>query len=112
MPLHLAIFVDDDGKMLLAAQKGVQLVLEACAVGHEPGLLGNLDDIQIFRLDIRLRKRAQQILGVDDADDVVDRAAPQRHARERALENAAHDRFRRIVGVDRAHGGAMHHDIG
>ena len=50
--LHLAIFVDDDGKVLLAAQEGVELVLETGAIGHKPGLLGDLRNVEPENLDI------------------------------------------------------------
>ena len=57
-------------------------------------------------------QRAQQVLGVQDADDVLGLVAPQRDARELGLEHCVDDLFGRIVGVDRHHLGAMDHDIG
>ena len=49
---------------------------------------------------------------MQNADDVVGGAAPQRHARMRALQDLAHHRLGRIVGIDRTHLGAMDHDVG
>ena len=55
---------------------------------------------------------AQQVLGVQDADDVFRRTAPQRNARVFGAQHRVDDLLRRIVGVDRHHLGAVDHDVG
>jgi hypothetical protein len=57
-------------------------------------------------------QRAQHVLGMDDADDVVGLAAPDRHARIGAFEDFGDDGRRRLVSVDHAHIGAVDHDVG
>ena len=56
--------------------------------------------------------RAQQILGVQHADDVFRLVAPQRNAGVFGRQHLAHQFFRRQVGVDHHHLGAMDHDVG
>ena len=56
--------------------------------------------------------RAQQILGVQDADDVLRLALPQRNACDLRFQHLLHHLLGRIVGADRDHLGAMDHDVG
>ena len=56
--------------------------------------------------------RAQQILGVQHADDVFRLLAPQRNAGVFGRQHLAHQILRRQVGVDHHHLGAMNHDVG
>ncbi|MNV43645.1 hypothetical protein D3C71_1353620 [compost metagenome] len=111
-PLHLAIFVDHDGEMHLPLQEGRKLVLEARAVGHEPRLLHDFQNIDIGRRRIRLQERAQQVLGVHHADDVFRRIAPHRHARIGAFQHRAHNHVRRVIRIDGNHGHAVAHHVG
>ena len=46
------------------------------------------------------------------ADDVLRLVAPERNAGVFGGEHLAHQLFRRHVGIDRHHGGAMNHDVG
>ena len=48
---------------------------------------------------------------MQDPDDVVGRAAPDRHAGVRALQDLAHHARRRTVGIDGTHIGAMDHHV-
>ena len=66
-----------------------------------------LDKIAAGRLD-----GAQQVLRVQDADDVLGRSAPERHARHRRGEHRLDHLPGRIVGVDRDHLGAVDHHVG
>ena len=66
----------------------------------------DLGEVAAGRLD-----RAQQVLGVQDADDVLRRVAPQRNARDRRGEHGLDDVLGRIVGVDGDHLGAMDHHV-
>jgi hypothetical protein len=111
-PFDLAIFVDHKRDMGLAAQKGVELVAQCRRVGHEPRLVGDLHDVDLRRVVVDGMQRAQHVLGMDDADDVVGRAAPDRHARIRALQDFGDDVRRFLVPVDGAHIGAVDHDVG
>ena len=56
--------------------------------------------------------RAQQILGVQHADDVFRLVAPQRDAGVFGRQHLAHQFVRRQVGVDHHHRGAVDHDVG
>ena len=49
---------------------------------------------------------------MDDADDVLRLALPQRHAGIGAGEDVVDDVAERLVGVDGVHGGAVDHDVG
>ena len=54
----------------------------------------------------------EQILGVEDADDVLRLVSPQRQAGVGAGERRLDDLLRGIVGVDCPHGGAVDHHVG
>ncbi len=56
-------------------------------------------------------QRAQEILGVQDADDVVRIAPPQRQARIGRFDRLAHHLLRRQVGVDEPHLGPVDHHV-
>ena len=56
--------------------------------------------------------RAQQILGVQHADDVFRLVAPQGNAGVFGRQHLAHQVLRRQVGVDHHHFGAVDHDVG
>ena len=110
-PLHVTILVDDDGNMRLPAEKRVELVLQRGRVGHEPRLARNLHDVDALEIIVDVVKRAQQVLGVDNADNIIDIVAPERHTCMRAGQNIAHDLIRRSIGIDGAHRGSVHHDV-
>ena len=69
-------------------------------------------DVDLGEIAARRLDRAQKILGVQDADDVLGFALPQRDARDLGLEHGLHHLLRRIVGADRDHLGAVDHDVG
>ncbi|MCY1250673.1 hypothetical protein D9M72_643320 [compost metagenome] len=48
---------------------------------------------------------------MDDADNIIDLIAPDRHSCVRARQNFAHHLLGRRIGIDGPHGCAMHHDI-
>ena len=56
-------------------------------------------------------QRAQEILGVQDADDVVRIAPPQGKARIGRFDRLAHHLLRRQVGVDEPHLGPVDHHV-
>ena len=53
-----------------------------------------------------------KILGVQDANDVLRSAAPERNARVLRFQDRVDDLSGRIVGVNRHHLGAVDHDVG
>jgi hypothetical protein len=67
--------------------------------------------MSIFEESPAACSRAQQILGVQDADDVLGRLAPQRHARHRCGEHRLDHGRGRIVGIDGDHLGAVDHHV-
>ena len=67
--------------------------------------------LQLARVAAGGGEGAEQILGVQHADDVVGFAAPQRHARIGRGQHFAHQFVGRQIGVDRAHFGAMDHRV-
>ena len=69
-------------------------------------------DVDLRPVAVAALERAQQVLGVQDADDVLGRSAPQRHARDRRGEHGLDDLLGRIVGADRDHLGAVDHHVG
>ena len=57
-------------------------------------------------------ERAQQILGVQHADDVFGIVAPDRQPRIGRADDLADQLLGRQIGVERQHLGAMDHDVG
>ena len=106
-----AIFVDDQREMGLALQKGLKLVLQACRIGHKPGIERDILDLHMRDVAARILERAQQILGVQHADDVVGLAAPDRHARIGRADNRMEKLARRQIGVDRVHFRPVDHHV-
>ena len=78
---HLAIFVDDEGEMGLALQEGLELILERRRLRHEPGLSMISSILRLRGVAARRVERAQEVLGVQHADEIIRALAPQRHAR-------------------------------
>ncbi len=111
-PFDLAVFVDHQREVGLAPAERLELLRQRTDVGHEPGRQRDRHDVDLGKVAFGVLQRAQQVLGVQDADDVLGLVAPQRDAGELGLEHRADDLFRRIVGIDRHHLGAMDHDVG
>ena len=86
-PLHVAVLVDDDRHVLLLAAE----------VGEERGevlrlrddVRGPHDRLELDRRDAEVVDRAEEVADVEDADDVVERAAVDRVARERRVDDGA-----------------------
>ena len=78
--------------------------------GNEPGL--RHDRLDLDRLGpARRLDGAEQVLGVDDADDVVGLGAIDRDARVGRFQHLADDGVHRLVGVDHHDAAAMGHDV-
>ena len=85
---HLAVFVDHQRERRLAAAKRLELLVERRRVGHEPGRRHHRHDVDLGGVAARRLQGAQHFLGVQHADDVVGRAAPQRQPRQAAASTA------------------------
>ena len=107
-----AIFVDDQREMGLAAAEGFELLGHRAHLRHEPRRQRDGRHIDPRRVAFGGANRAQQILGVEDADDVFRLVAPQGNAGVFGREHLAHQILRRQVGVDHHHLGAMNHHVG
>ena len=70
------------------------------------------DDVDARGVALGGADRAQQILGMQHADDVLRLLAPQRDAGVFGCQHLAHQLVRRQVGIDHHHRGAMDHDVG
>ena len=77
-PLQRAIFIHHQRKMAAHAQELAHLFIQRCGFRHEIGRLGDRDDLEIAqcgRIAVRPADLgvhvAQQILGMDHADDVL-----------------------------------------
>ncbi len=77
----LAVFVDDEGEMRLALQESLSWSSRVVASGTNQGFSTMLSMSSCSSVAPRRIERAQQILGVQHADDVVGSLAPDRHAR-------------------------------
>jgi hypothetical protein len=73
---HLAVFVDHDGEMFLALAEGLELGQQVGGLRNEPGVVGDLHDVEVLEVGLLGVDRAQQGLGVQHADDVVRVVAP------------------------------------
>src|SRR5882672_2001036 len=72
----------------------------------------NRRDIDLGGIAVGGTDRAQQILGVQHADDIFRLLTPQRNPGVFGGQHLAHQLFGRQVGVDHHHFGAMNHDVG
>ncbi len=102
-PLHITIFINDDGNMRLATEECVELILKCRGIGHKPWLACHLHNVDTLKIIFDVIKRTQQILGVDDADNIIDLIAPDWHPRVRACQNFAHHLLCWSIGIDGAH---------
>ena len=77
-----AVLVDDDGHVRAAAAHLAEEILGALELGHEEGRIDVLRERKRLLLGVG---EVEEVLGVEDADDVVERAAVDRQARELLL---------------------------
>ena len=110
--LDLAILVDHEREVRLAAAERLELLRQRTDVGHEPRRQRDRHDVDLGKLAVGVLDRAQQILGMQDADDVLRRVAPERDARVLGLQRRGDDLLRWAVGIDRHHFGAVDHHVG
>ena len=111
-PFDFAILVDDEREMGLAAAEGLELFGNGPHLRHEPRRQRDGRNVDLRRIAVGGADRAQQILGVQHADDIFRLVAPQRDSRVFGRQHLAHQFLRRQVGVDHHHFGAMNHHVG
>ena len=75
------------------------------------GAVGDLADFQRFDIAARAVHGAQQVLGVQNADDVVRIALEHRQPGIGAGQHLFHDLRRRLVGIDHRYAGSVGHDF-
>src|SRR3546814_3829364 len=74
--------------MLAALAEGLELVEQRAGIRDEPGIVRDLDDLQVVGCRAAMRPdRLQQRLDVQHADDVVRIALVQRQPGERAVHH-------------------------
>ena len=108
----LAIFVDDECEMRLALEKLLELILERRRFRREPGRQHDLVDAQLRGVAAGGVERAQKILRMQQADEIIGTLAPQRHPRMGRRQHFADDVAGRQIGVDGADLGAVNHHVG
>ena len=108
---HLAIFIDNKGEMGFTLQKGLKLVLQRGCIRHKPRIQRNIGNIELFRFAFGGIISAQQVFGMNHADNIVRIVAPQWQAGIGRGQHLAHQVFGREVNADGAHFGAVNHHI-
>jgi hypothetical protein len=98
--------------MGLASSERLELFRQRPHLRHEPGRRDDRPDVDLAHVAVGRANGPQQVLGVQDADDVLRLVAPQRNAGVFGRQHLAHDVLGRQVGVDQHHLGAMDHDVG
>ena len=76
---HLAVLVDHQRELRLAPAERLELLRQRTDVGHEPRRPRDRRDVDLGEIAVGRLERAQQVLGMQDADDVL-RAARARAA--------------------------------
>jgi hypothetical protein len=110
--LHFAILVDDEGDLRLALQEGVELILHAGGIGHEPGSAAKL-----MMSSLAGFQPAGRVPPASPWCAARRRCSPARPSTAACGCIGLHQLFEhargRIAGdVDRFHLGAMDHDVG
>ena len=98
---------------VLRLRKALSWSLRLVVSGTNHGLVADGADVDPAQVSPPAAlDRAQQILGVDDADDVLRLVSQSGHAGVGGRQDLVDDLVRRLVGVDRVHVGAVDHDVG
>lgn len=104
---NAAMLVDDDRQVVAAGAELAQQHVQALDLGDEHGRPDQRADIQR-----RLEHVAQQVLGEQDADDVVAVVFVDRKARVRGLDDGGEQLRQRLGDIEQIHARARHHDVG
>ena len=117
--LKRAVFVHHQREMRVQPQELAHLVVQRRGLGDEVGLHGDLVQVEVaqrlgrgaVRLDRQLVHGAQQILGVDDAHDVLGVVAIDGQAGVIALEALRQDVLGRVLCIDHLDPRPVQHDL-
>ncbi|MCY1231135.1 hypothetical protein D9M72_435720 [compost metagenome] len=105
-PGHAAVLVDDDGDMVAVDAEFAQQDIQALGFGDE-----HRRAQRFAQVEGGIGVVAQQVLGQQDADDVVTAAFIDREARVRGLLHERDEGLRRVDDIDHIHLRARHHDV-
>src|SRR5215831_10106280 len=106
---YATVLIDHDRHVIAVAAKFLQQHVQSLGFRHEYGRAHVLADVEALA---RLRGReAQQVLGEQDADDVVAIPVHDRKTRVSGLHHHRQDAGRRLVAAHEHHLGARHHDV-
>lgn len=100
------MLVDDDGLVVAAGAELVQQHVQALGFGDEHGRAH-----QRAHLDAGFQHAAQQILGEQDADDVVAVAFVDREPRVRGFDHVGHQVGDGLRDVEQVHARTRNHDV-
>jgi hypothetical protein len=103
---HAAVLVDDHGDMVAVDAEVAQQDVQALGLGDEHRRAQGLAQVEGG-----VGVVAQQVLGQQDADDVVTAAFVDREARVRGLLHEGDERLRGVRDIDHIHLRARHHDV-
>src|SRR5690606_38302351 len=106
---HAAIFVDDDGHMVMGRAKFLEQHIQPLGLGHTGGRAQHILDIET--IGIVFQQQRQQILGQQDAEHVVDAFADHREAGVRRFDDRGQEFTGRLGGLDGAHLRTRDHDV-
>ena len=95
---HAAVLIHDDRHVVMADAELLEQHVEALALRNEHGRAQALLDVEV--LLAAFGEIAQQVLGEQDADDLVAILADHRKARVTRLDHDRQDFLRRIVAID------------
>ena len=107
-PADASVFVHDHGDVVVAAAEFLQQHVQALALGDEDDRAHVLADLEGL---VARRLQPQQILGEQDAEDLVAILADHRKARMARLDHQRHQGVGRLITLDEDHLGARHHDV-
>ncbi len=97
--------------MAFVLAKRGQLLFQRGGVGHIPGRRGQRGNIDSIQSAFLFHQRLRQILGGEDADDVLRMAAPKRQTAVMRRDHGVQQLALGQVGIEAHHVGAMKHHI-
>jgi hypothetical protein len=98
--------VDHDGQVIAVAAKIAQQVVQCLGLGHEHGGAQQRPDVQLGRA-----LKLEQVLGQQDADDVLAVTLDHRKARVCSIDDDVQDLVVRGIDVDQIHPRRGHHHV-
>ena len=105
-PGGLAEFVDDDGQVVAVGAEVAQQVVQPLRFGHEHGRAQQRAQVQLGRA-----LQLEQVLGHQDADDVLALAVVHREARVRGADDRTEQFVVGRVDVQQVHARRGHHHV-